>query len=125
MRALIFAFALVLAAEPAGAKDAPKDIPEPTFTVAKSTMADVVAALGKPGSTYSMSDGTTIITYVRMRARVKGASYIPVVGLFASGAKSKVSIRTFTFGQDGLLRSFTTSDSSADCNASIAGARCR
>ena len=69
-------------------------------------------------------DGTTIFVYLSSRTRVKGATFVPVIGLFAGGAKSHLSTKTFTFDGAGLLKTYTSSDADANCNTSIVGARC-
>lgn len=121
--------AMVVQAAPAPAVTAPPAppavaAPKPDYQVGVTTLAEVAAKLGKPGSTTAMSDGTTIVSWVSTRTRVKGASFVPVIGLFAGGAKSQISIKVFTFGPDGLLKSFTSTDSGGDCNAGIAGTVC-
>lgn len=71
-----------------------------------------------------MSDGTKIAAWASTRTRVKGASFVPVIGMFAGGAKSRVSVKIFTFGPDGLMKSFTATDSNTDCNVGVQGADC-
>lgn len=104
---------------------APTATPEQEYKVGVTTLADVTATLGKPNSTATVSDGTVVVSYVSSRTRVKGATFVPIVGLFAGGAKSRMVIRVFTFGPDGLLRTFTSSDTGVKCSSSIAGANCR
>lgn len=98
--------------------------PQQEFQVGTSTLPDVIAKLGKPGTITAMSDGSKIAAWVSTKAHAKASSYVPIVGLFAGGAKSHVSIKVFTFGPDGLLKSYTSTDSNADCNAGILGAEC-
>lgn len=102
----------------------PTATPAPEYQVGVATIADVTAKLGKPNSVTSMSDGTKILVYYSSHTRVKGASFVPVVGLFAGGAKSRMSFKIFTFGPDGLLKSLTSSESQADCNVGIGGGGC-
>jgi hypothetical protein len=94
------------------------------FQVGVDTFATVTAKLGKPNSTSMISDGTKIIVYVSNHAHVKATTFIPVVGLFAGGAKGAMSIKSFTFGPDGLLKNFTSNDSNVNCNTSIVGVVC-
>jgi hypothetical protein len=103
----------------------PTATPQPEFQIGITRLADVTAKLGKPNSTQTVSDGTVVVAYVSNRTRVKGATFVPIVGLFAGGAKSRMVVKVFTFGPDDLLRNFTSSDTGVDCNTSIAGANCR
>ncbi|WP_188446143.1 hypothetical protein [Sphingomonas psychrolutea] len=96
----------------------------PEYRVGVSRLSDVIAKLGKPNTVTTISDGSTVAAFVSMRTRVKGASFVPIVGMFAGGAKSKVSVKVFTFGSDGLLKSFSATDSANDCNVGIQGANC-
>lgn len=89
---------------------------EDGFTTGKNTIQDVVKKLGRPNSTETNSDGTVTIRYATIHTHVKGTSFIPVVGLFAGGAKSKSVTKSFTFGSDGLLRSFSSGDFEAECS---------
>lgn len=94
------------------------------FAIGATTEQIVMERLGKPNSTTAMGDGTRILVYVSSKTRVKGASYVPIVGLFAGGAKSHVVVRTFSFGPDGVLRNYSTTDTSADCNVGLFNAGC-
>jgi hypothetical protein len=105
------------------AQEAPALSPD-GFQSGVDTLATVSAKLGKPNSVTTMADGSTIAAYISSKTRVKGATFIPVVGLFAGGAKGSMSIKTFTFGKDGKLRTFTSSDTNTNCSSSIVGAGC-
>jgi hypothetical protein len=98
--------------------------PAPTFMVGTDTITTVEAKLGKPAATTRLGDGTTIIVYMDVRAHAKATSFVPIVGLFAGGAKGATEIRTFTFDSGGILRSDTDTTSNVNCNSSIAGAHC-
>lgn len=74
-----------------------------------------MAKLGKPQATSTNSDGTEVLTYVSMKSRVKAATFIPVVGMFAGGATASTAAIVFTFGPDGLLKNLSTSASNIDC----------
>ena len=85
-----------------------------SFQKGVTTSGDVIAALGKPNTMMSSSDGTKVFTYVSMKTTVKGATFVPIVGLFAGGAASNVASTTFSFVQTGLLISYQTVESSFD-----------
>jgi hypothetical protein len=89
------------------------------------TVDTVRAKLGKPLSVAALSNGTTILTYYKAKTHIKGASFIPMVGLFAGGVKSDVVLRTFTFDGKGLLKAFSSIDSNTDCRTTIVGAKCQ
>ena len=108
---------------PAATVLAPQPSPD-GFTIGVDTIATVQAKLGKPKALVHNSDGTTKFVYLSSRTRVKGATFVPVIGLFAGGAKSHLSTKTFTFDGAGLLKTYTSSDADANCNTSIVGARC-
>ena len=56
------------------------------FQDGKTTVAEVVAALGQPTSDVRSSDGLRVLGYGYMRAETSGAAFIPVVGAFAASA---------------------------------------
>jgi hypothetical protein len=98
--------------------------PAPDYKVGVSRLSDVIAKLGKPNTVTTISDGSIVAAFVSTRTRVKGASFVPIVGMFAGGAKSKISVKVFTFGADGLLKSFTSTDSGTNCSVGIQGSNC-
>jgi hypothetical protein len=108
----------------AAVQPAPTPTPEP-FTVGVTTYQSITDQLGKPQSVSILGDGTKIIVYMSSRTKIKGASFVPIVGLFAGGAKSRMIIRTFTFGPDSVLRNYSTTDSAADCSVGLLGAKCK
>jgi hypothetical protein len=110
-------------AQPEAAQASPV-LSQDGFQAGVDTLATVSAKLGKPNSVTAMSDGSVIAAYFLSKTRVKGTTFIPVVGLFAGGAKGSMSIKTFTFGKDGKLASFTSTDTNANCSTSVTGAGC-
>jgi len=88
-----------------------------------TTEADVVRDLGPPQGVTSGSDGKRLLVYSGMHAQVKGATLIPIVGLFAGGATTQVSTVVFTFGQDGKLESYTITQNQATATAGAAAAK--
>ena len=84
------------------------------FKVGSATQAEVIGAFGKPGTMAVNSDGTTQITYMASKTSVKAATFVPIVGLFAGGAKGSVSLATFVFDKDGVLKSFSTTNTNCD-----------
>lgn len=129
---LLVAFAILFAAqakaddsEPSPATTTAQPAADPAeFRVGTDTAETVQSKLGKPFMIQRQANGSMMLIYSSTRTRVKGTSFIPVVGLFAGGAKSKASTKIFFFGPDGRLTNYTDSAANADCNVSIAGSRC-
>jgi len=90
-----------------------KDTALSQFRKGQTTEADVVKALGPPQSTMTSSGGGRVISYVGMHAQTKAATFVPIVGLFAGGASSHVSVVTFTFDRDGKLTDYMSQQSEA------------
>lgn len=114
MRRILLGMALAVLASGAWAKTVTAD-DVAQFKVGTATVQDVEGRLGKPQGTATNSDGTATITYVSAKSHVKGASFIPLVGLFAGGATASTSATVFTFGPDGLLKATSTNTSNVDC----------
>lgn len=81
------------------------------FQKGVSTEADVVAALGKPNAVRTSSDGSKSLVYAYARSQVRGATFIPVVGLFAGGADVHGTSTVFEFDAAGKLVSHETTES--------------
>ncbi len=73
--------------------------------------ADIVAKLGAPTGIRVSSGGIRIITYTGGQAQVKGASFIPIIGMFAGGTDYTVTTATYQMGADGLLQKIDYSSS--------------
>ena len=89
------------------------------FEKGKSTEADVVAKLGAPSTVVRQSDGTHIDQYTHVQTQARAASFIPVVGLMAGGADSSMSIVSFTFTPDGLLKDWTSTQNNTGVNTGL------
>ncbi len=113
-----------VAAQPAPVAVTAPVVTEDGFRFGIDTLANVTAKLGKPNNKQLAADGTTTIAYISVHTRIKGASFIPVVGLFAGGAKARTASKTFVFGADGFLKSYSSGDSQVNCGASPFGAGC-
>lgn len=90
------------------------------FEVGKTTEAQVLAALGAPNQTSTLSDGTRKDIYMHVSAHANAASYIPIVGLFAGGAKGTNDTATSTFTPDGVLMSTSSSSGQTSVNTGLA-----
>ena len=75
----------------------------------KTTYAEVVGRLGKPTIDTVASDGNRTTLYNFSKAGIKGATFIPIVGLFAGGMNVSGSSVTFNFDPAGVLKDYSTS----------------
>lgn len=78
------------------------------FKEGQTTQQEVITALGAPTSRMRNSDGTTILMYTYAEARTRGATFIPIVGMFAGGVDTRYSSVSMTFDKDGVLENHTT-----------------
>jgi hypothetical protein len=88
-----------------------------SFKIGEATEADVIHALGKPAMVTADSDGVTMIAYSSYRSHVKAITFVPVVGMFAGGARADISSVVFTFGKDGKLTKYLSSGSQTNCSS--------
>ena len=81
----------------------------------KTTKADVLAYLG-PANSVTTSNGTIGETWMYMYAssQAKGATFIPVVGLFAGGATGNSKVLMVVFDPQGVVSRYTFSASNND-----------
>ncbi len=80
----------------------------------QTTEADLVQMFGPPNQRTVSSEGNTILMWMYHETRVKGASFIPIVGLFAGGADTKQQSLVVTLGPDGKVTQFQSSGGSSD-----------
>lgn len=74
----------------------------------KTTYSDVVAKFGKPTVVSTSDTGEKIVIYSYAHAQVKGATFIPIVGLFAGGMDTTADTVTFTFDKNDVLLTKST-----------------
>ena len=79
------------------------------FVKGQTTKAQVIAQLGPPQTDTTFGD-VDRVSYLHMKMSVNGATFIPIVGLFAGGGKSNTHNVTFTFTRQGLLQEIDTAD---------------
>ncbi len=63
---------------------------------------EIIAKLGQPTSV-SIINGKRMLGYAGTQVKVKGATFIPIVGGFIGGADSKVTVATYQIGSEGVL----------------------
>lgn len=81
------------------------------FKEGETTEKQIVAKLGRPNSV-TIVEGKRLISYIGSQVQIKGASFIPIVGLFAGGADVQMTMATFHIDSNGVLEkvSYTSGD---------------
>ena len=79
------------------------------FEKGKTTLQEVVAALGQPTGNTLMPDGSRMISYTYAQAQARPATFIPIVGAFAGGVDARSNTAMLTFDQRGILKSTMSS----------------
>ena len=90
------------------------------FHVGATTEGQVLAELGPPTTTSTFTDGSKMDIYAHTAAHANAASYVPVVGLFAGGAKGSTQSVTLNFDSQGILRSTSSSNTQVNVNTGLA-----
>lgn len=78
------------------------------FVPGKTTYTEVVKALGTPTSETFNVSGKRTAFYTYATASLKGATFIPVIGLFAGGTNMKSTTASFEFDTHGVLLDYST-----------------
>ena len=82
------------------------------FKKGETTVAEVIAKLGKPTTMITQMDGTTTIQYIHTITETKPESLIPYIGPFFGGAHTiHTKMTTLVFDKDGKLADYSTSQS--------------
>ena len=89
------------------------------FKVGVTTEAEVISALGPPNNSTTHADGTKSDTYMHFATSSHPASFIPVVGIFSSGASSSTDTVILMFDAHRVLKSVTTSAGQSDMNTGL------
>lgn len=74
-----------------------------------TTKTQVVELFGEPQVTKTTEDGTVIWEYTYVETAVTGATFIPIVGIFAGGATSNVNGIEIEFNKNETVKKYTTS----------------
>lgn len=77
----------------------------------KATIQTVTARFGQPNSSHLMPNGQRILTYAYSAVRTDAKAFVPVVGPLMGGSGYSISTASLTFSQDGVLESYSTSQS--------------
>jgi outer membrane protein assembly factor BamE (lipoprotein component of BamABCDE complex) len=82
-----------------------------SFQKGKTTVNEVIARLGQPTSNILLNTGQRIIGYTYIQAQARPESFIPIIGPLVGGADSHFSNVSLTFDQNGILQSFSSTQS--------------
>ena len=77
----------------------------------KSTKQEVVAAYGQPSSSTFTDGGNEIWTYSYAHAYATGASYIPIIGIFAGGTNIQSKTLVIMFDKANIVVRFSMRES--------------
>lgn len=79
-----------------------------------TTEQEVLTNMGPPMSTAINSDGLKILTYMHVKTDVHGATFIPIVGMFAGGADSTTTTVVIQIDNEtGIVKDWTYSTATA------------
>lgn len=79
-----------------------------------TTKQDLVEMFGQPQAKNKQKDGVEKWSYVYSEAKVKGATFIPIVGLFAGGATADVNTLEFEFDPNGVVSKYSVGEGNID-----------
>lgn len=118
------ACAVVLAAALAGCATVGTKVTDDhlaTLRPGVSTEADAVQMFGPPTVRTRQADGSVLLAYSHVDMRIRPATFIPFVGLFAGGSDTQTNTVSLRFGPDGRL--LDTSSSVSAMSSDINGTR--
>jgi len=85
-----------------------------------TTKEEVIALMGKPAIHTLNGDGKEIMMYTHIKANTRASSFIPVVGLFVSGADMKQQSLQILIGKEGKVEKYIFTDSETPMNTGLA-----
>lgn len=103
----LLATALLFGCASVGTKVDPKVVQ--AFQPGVTTIQQAELKLGKPNLVTHNADGSTTLEYTYAHAKANGASYIPVVGLFAGKTITDSTTASLKFDPNGRYVSHTVS----------------
>lgn len=86
----------------------------------ETTIDQTIMYLGQPTQRITMSDGTTSLNYVYTRVQSRPENFIPVVGSFVGGADTYSTYVILTFDQQGVLKSYLSSQGGTGTGTNLA-----
>jgi outer membrane protein assembly factor BamE (lipoprotein component of BamABCDE complex) len=79
-----------------------------------TTKAQVTALYGEPATVSLTDGGSEVWHYEYAHATANGASYVPIVGLFAGGAHVNKNELVFIFDKNDIMQNYTVHASESD-----------
>jgi outer membrane protein assembly factor BamE (lipoprotein component of BamABCDE complex) len=122
MRFSRFFLALVLAGLMMGCVSVGRKIDQSSADSIKkgvTTREQVTSLLGSPDGITRLGTGDTLYSYGYMRMKAKPASFIPIVGMFAGGAETQHQFFTVTFGPDGVVKDFYSTQGGLEADRGV------
>ena len=107
---LLFSVALIAGCASAGnekVRTETMDTVSAKVTKGVTTKNQVKALYGEPGSVSLTDAGSEVWHYEYAHAVANGASYVPIVGLFAGGANVTKNEVVFIFDKDNVMQNYT------------------
>ena len=84
-----------------------------------TTEADLVRLFGPPDNRMIDSSGTVSLDWVYFESRMKGESFIPVVGPLVGGSDSKTKHLNVWLGKDGKVSRFSASGGASELRSTV------
>lgn len=84
-----------------------------------TTKEEVIALMGQPPIQTLTSDGETIMTYMFTKAKIRATSFIPVVGMFVSGADTEQAMFQIIINKDNVVEKYLFNKSKMPINTGI------
>ena len=91
-----------------------------SFEKGKTTINDVFARLGQPTSNILLNTGQRIVGYTYVQAQARPESFIPIIGPLVGGADSRFSNVSLTFDRNGVLESYSSTQSQFGTSTGVA-----
>lgn len=85
----------------------------------ETTKDQAVGLLGPPNSVTQAGNGETIFVYFYIRSAAKPETFIPCIGPLVGGATAQQQILTLTFGQDGIVKNISRTETATDSSMGI------
>ena len=80
----------------------------------KTTKTEVIALLGAPMSASLMGDGKEMMMWSYAQTQIKGATLIPIVGIFAGGSNTKMTMFQVILNKDKIVEDYLWNDSNIE-----------
>ncbi len=84
-----------------------------------TTKAQLVAALGNPISASMLGNGRELLVWSYAQTRVKGRTFIPVVGAFAGGADTKMETLQVILDSDKVVEDYLWNNSQIETKTGL------